>query len=62
MQYGNVGYQHGASATHGLDGWQTKTFVERWEDETGGLIVEPNELFVGDATEKSDRGQVPVRF
>lgn len=38
-QYGDVRDQHRASATYGFNGRQTESFVERWENETDGLIV-----------------------
>ena len=61
-QHRNVGHQYRTSATHCLDGRQAEPFVERGEDKAYGLVVKPDQFFVGDATEKSDRGQVPVRF
>ena len=39
MQYGNIGHQYGASATHRLDGGQAESLVERRENEADGLIV-----------------------
>ena len=50
-QHRNVGHQYVASAAHGLDGGQTKPFVERREYETDGLVVESHEFFVGDAAQ-----------
>ena len=56
MQYGNVGHQHRAATAHGLDGWQTKPFIERGKDKAYGLVVKTHQLFVGDSTEVTDNG------